>query len=64
MSFTNKISVGVDGKVFLVENMVEPGAPEARWFEAKVGGEFGDEEREERVKEEENDEDPFKKCID
>lgn len=44
--------------------MINPGTPQARWFQAKIVGKFGDKVSEKRVEEKENDQDPFKNCID
>lgn len=44
-------------------NVIQSGAESAEWFKAKVGGEFGDEEGEEGVEEEEKYQNPLKECI-
>lgn len=48
----------------LVEESVEPRAPQARRVEAEEGSEFGDEVGEDGVEEEKSDEDPFQDCVD
>ena len=63
VSFADEISVRNIAPLRL-EQVVEPGAPEAGPFEAKVVGEFEDQIREERVKEEKEDQSPFEDNVD
>lgn len=63
VGFADEVSVGVGGFVG-VEDVYEPGAPEAGPLEAEAVCEFEGEVEEEGVEEEEDYEDPFEENVD
>ena len=44
--------------------MIKPSTPKARPFKTKVISKFDDQIRKQRIEKEENDQNPFQKCVD
>lgn len=63
MGLADEIFIGI-WMLGWFEDVIEPGTPKAGGFETEELGELGDEIGEEGVEEEEDDESPFKSCVD